>query len=167
MNDFTLERVNASFRIPIGGVVTTPAPEAVLIKNRGEFSAYLSSPERFFDGRFMLYEAYENDTFFEEHDLIAIIVRGEATLVSLERGDEAWRLCVEVKNNRSQEGPRKVFEVKISREGEAQALEKSGCPTGVRLQGSPCGDEKGGAHALYFLAVSKEKDITKVECEWV
>ena len=122
MNEFTLERANASFRVALGGVVTTPAPEAVLIKSRGEFSAYLSNPMRFFDGRFMLYEQYENDTFFEEHDLIAIIVKGEASLVSLERGDDAWQIALDVK-----EGP----------------------------------------HVLYFLAVSKEKDITKVVCEWV
>lgn len=117
MNEFTLERVNASFRIPIGGVVTTPAPEAVLLKNRGEFSAYLSST-RFFDGRFMVYEEIENATFFEGHDLIAIIVKGEASLVSLERGDGVWRLAIDVKE---------------------------------------------GTHALYFLSVPKENDITKVE----
>ena len=96
MNEVNFERANASFRTTITGVVTTPAPEAVLIKSKREFSAYLSDPARFFDGRFMFYEKYESGDFFERCDLIAVIVKGEATLVSLERGDGVWRLCLEV-----------------------------------------------------------------------
>ena len=97
MNEVNFERVNASFRVAIGGVVTTPAPEAVLIKDQKSFSAYLSSPMRFFDGRFMFYEKYEGASgFFEEHDLIAVIVKGEASLISLELGEEAWLLRLEV-----------------------------------------------------------------------
>ena len=119
MNEVTFERANASFRTAIGGVVTSPAPEAVLIKDRKEFSVYLSDPSRFFDGRFMFYEKYEGDpAFFENYDLIAIIVKGEAALVSLERGDGVWRVLLEVEE---------------------------------------------GKHALYFLTVPKDADITGVE----
>ena len=101
MNDVNLERANASFRTTITGEVTAPAPEAVLIKDRKEFSAYLSNPSRFFDGRFMFYEKYEGDpAFFENYDLIAIIVKGEASLVSLERGDGVWRVSLEVEEGR-------------------------------------------------------------------
>ena len=119
MNKVDFERVNASFRVAIGGTVTTPAPEAVLIKGRKDFSAYLSDPSRFFDGRFMFYEKYEgNPAFFENYDLIAVIVKGEASLLSLERGDGVWRVSLEVEE---------------------------------------------GAHALYFLSVPKDADITGVE----
>ena len=105
MNEVNFERANASFRVAIGGVVTTPAPEAVLIKNKGEFSAYLSNPTRFFDGRFMFYEKYDGDpTFFEQNDLIAVIVKGEASLLALERGEDAWRLSLDVK-----EGPHALY----------------------------------------------------------
>ena len=96
MIDVTFSRANASFRVALGGAITTPAPEAVLLKTREEFSAYLSNPTRFFDGRFMLYEQFENDSFFEEHDLAAIIVKGEAALVSLERGDTVWKIALDV-----------------------------------------------------------------------
>ena len=119
VKNFDMERANASFRTTITGEVTSPAPEAVLIKNKKEFSAYLSDPSRFFDGRFMFYEKYEGDpAFFENCDLIAIIVKGEAALVSLERGDGVWRVSLEIEE---------------------------------------------GKHALYFLSVPKEEDITGVE----
>ena len=117
MNEGNFERVNASFRADFTGRVVTQAPEAVLIKNQSEFSAYLSDPSRFFDGRFMRYEPYEGGDYFTKYDLAAIVVQGEAELVSLERGDGEWLVSLEVKE---------------------------------------------GKHALYFLTVPKEADITSV-----
>lgn len=100
MKEGNFERVNGSFRADFTGRVMTTAPEAVLIKDRTGFAAYLSNPMRFFDGRFMRYENYEGNNFFEKYDLVAIIVQGEAALVSFERGGGEWLVSLEVEEGR-------------------------------------------------------------------
>ena len=85
-----MEQVSGSFLRTLSGEIVTPAPYTALIKDRAEFSRFLSDRRLFFDGRFAFYEKYEGGNFFEEHDLIAVIVRGEHELKSLERDGNTW-----------------------------------------------------------------------------
>ena len=89
-----MEKVNGSFLRTLSGEITTPAPYAALIHDRGEFSRFLSDRRLFFDGRFAFYGKYERGNFFEEHDLIAVIVRGEHELKSLEQDGNTWSVAL-------------------------------------------------------------------------
>ena len=87
-----MERVNGSFIRNIQGEITTPAPYVALIKDKSEFSHFLMDRTLFFDGRFAFYDKYESESFYKEHDLIAVIVRGEHEISALERVKNVWQI---------------------------------------------------------------------------
>lgn len=93
MTEYPLQRANASFP-PAVGRVNAPEREIALLTSRGEFSAYLADPFRFFDGRFAYYEEFEGEdgAFFREHDLIAVIVRGRAERAACALADGIWQV---------------------------------------------------------------------------
>ena len=93
-SEMEMEKVNGSFLRTLSGEITTPAPYTALIKDRAEFSRFLSDRRLFFDGRFAFYEKYEGGNFFEEHDLIAVIVKGEHELKSLEQDGNTWLVAL-------------------------------------------------------------------------
>lgn len=82
--DFEMEEMNGSF-VSLKGEIVTPAPYATLIKDGREFSRFLSDRTLFFDGRFAFYGKYESEEYYDEHDLIAVIVRGGHTLKELKK----------------------------------------------------------------------------------
>lgn len=91
--NYEMERMNGSFVSDVSGI-TTPAPYVTLIKDRSAFSHFLSDRTLFFDGRFAFYNKYESKEYYEEHDLIAVIVRGEHELKSLEKVGDIWEVSL-------------------------------------------------------------------------
>ena len=94
MTEYEVRHAHASFHTDFAGRISAPEREIVLIGNRGEFSAYLGDPVRFFDGRFAYYEEYERDegAFFADSDLIAVIIRGEIGHAFLELDGDVWKV---------------------------------------------------------------------------
>ncbi len=89
-----MNKAMGSFLYDRAGEIVTPAPYVRLLKNRGDFSGFLSDGSLFFDGRFAFYPEYERGNFFERQELVALILRGEHELLSLEDGGEHWELSL-------------------------------------------------------------------------
>ena len=94
MTDMEMVRVNTSYAMDLAGNVETPAPTVRLIKSKAEFTRFLQDRTLFFDGRFAFYGEYEGADYYEKHDLVALILRGEHTLSSVEKSDGEYQIAL-------------------------------------------------------------------------
>lgn len=89
-----MDKAMGSFLYDDKGEIITPAPYVRLLKDRRDFTLFLSDGTLFFDGRFAFYEKYERGDFFKDNDLVALILRGEHELVSVTDAGARWEIAV-------------------------------------------------------------------------